>query len=260
MSDATKLVTGAEYVRAITARASDRRYRQAFQRLALRLTAPGEALFDFGSGPGIDARFYAEHGRRVAAYDVDPDMSAYLAGHCQDFIATGAIRLRGGDYREFLASPDPGEAWHAELVTADFAPLNLIGDLRELFAKFDALTTRNGAVLASVLSPYFAGDLRYGWWWRNAARLLRHGRYAVPGAQALIWRRRLADYARQCAPYFHLEKIFAGSDSRPCTRPTWLHLTTCRYMFLLFRKDPASPLRARRNSGAHGNTLVDPLE
>jgi SAM-dependent methyltransferase len=236
MNDAARIVTGAEYVRAITAGASDRRYRRAFQSLALRLTTPGEALFDFGSGPGIDARFYAEHGRRVAAYDIDPSMGEYLAGHCRDFIATGTVTLQIEGYREFLAGAAPGEESRAELVTANFAPLNLIDDLSELFAKFAALTTPSGAVLASVLSPYFAGDLRYGWWWRNAAGLLRHGRYGVPGAQALIWRRRLAEYARQAAPYFYLQRVFAGSGSRPCTRVVWLHLTTCRFMFLLFRK------------------------
>jgi len=240
MDDAARIVAGAEYVRAITARASDRRYRRTFQSLALRLTAPGEALFDFGSGPGIDARFYAEHGRRVSAYDIDPRMSEYLTSHCRDFIMTGTVRLQQGSYGEFLASAAPPEAWRAELITANFAPLNLIDDLRGLFAKFAALTTPTGAVLASVLSPYFAGDLRYPWWWRNALGLLRHGRYAVPGAQALIWRRRLADYTRECAPYFHLEKVFAGTDSRACTRPVWLHLTTCRFMFLLFRKSDAT--------------------
>jgi SAM-dependent methyltransferase len=236
MDDAARIVAGAEYVRAITAKASDRRYRRAFQSLALRLTAPGEALFDFGSGPGIDARFYAEHGRRVSAYDIDPRMNEYLTGHCRDFIMTGSVRLQQGSYREFLSRAAPADVWCAALITANFAPLNLIDDLSELFAKFAALATPAGAVLASVLSPYFAGDLRYPWWWRNAAGLLRHGRYAVPGAQALIWRRRLADYARECAPYFHLEKVFAGTDSRPCTRPVCLQLTTCRFMFLLFRK------------------------
>src|SRR5262245_48025164 len=196
MHDAARIVTGAEYVAAISARPSDRRYRREFQSLALSLTAPGESLFDFGSGPGIDARIYAEQGRRVAAYDVDPHMSEYLAVHCRDFIATGAVSLQYGGYREFLASGPPAGGWRAELVTVNFAPLNLIDDLSALFAKFAALTTPTGAVLASVLSPYFAGDLRYGWWWRNAAGLLRDGRYAVPGAQAPIWRRRIVEYER----------------------------------------------------------------
>jgi SAM-dependent methyltransferase len=236
MNDGGRVVSGAEYVGAITARASDRRYRREFQHLALSLTAAGEAIFDFGSGPGIDARCYAEHGRKVAAYDVDPHMTDYFSVHCGDLIEAGAVRLRHGDYREFLAHPEPDEGWQAELVTANFAPLNLIDDLSGLFAKFSALTTPTGAVLASVLSPYFAGDLRYGWWWRNLTGLLRAGRYAVPGALALIWRRSLGEYARHSAPYFKLEKVFAGSSTRPCRRAVVAHLTTCRFMFLLFRK------------------------
>lgn len=236
MNGAGRIVTGAEYVGAITATASDRRYRKEFQRLALRLSAPGEALFDFGSGPGIDARFYAEHGRRVAAYDVDPQMSEYLAGHCRDLIATGAVRLEEGSYTEFLARGAAAEGWQAELVTANFAPLNLIDDLSALFAKLAAITSPTGAILASVLNPYFAGDLRYGWWWRNLGTFLRQGRYAVRGTQALIWRRSLAEYERQCTPSFHLEEVFAGTSRRACARGLRLPLTTCRFMFLLFRK------------------------
>lgn len=238
MSDADKIVTGADYVRQITARASDRRYRRAFQLLALRLTQPAETLLDFGCGPGIDARVYAEHGRRVWAYDVDTRMCDYLAVHCRDFIASGAVTLQRGAYREFLDGPTPSGAPRVQLVTSDFAPLNLIDDLGELFARFAALTSPTGAVLASVLSPYFIGDLRYGWWWRNVGRLWRQGSFAVPGAQALIWRRRLEDFALHCSPYFSLEQVFPGSLSggRARARGAWLPLGTCRFMFLLFRK------------------------
>jgi SAM-dependent methyltransferase len=238
MTAPSRIVTGAEYVTHITARESDRRYRQAFQRLALRLIAPGGALFDFGSGPGIDVRFYAEHGLSVQAYDIDAQMSEYLAGYCREFLASGRVTLHRGGYREFLAGPAPADSARVGLVTANFAPLNLIDDLQELFARFDALTAPEGAVLASVLSPYYAGDLRYGWWWRNAARLLVRRRYAVRGAQALIWRRRLADFAAQCAPCFRLEAVYPGTLNAiaPGARGAWLPLTRCRFMFLLFRK------------------------
>ena len=238
MKAAGRVVTGAEYVSAITASESDRRYRGEFQRLALELTARGKSVFDFGCGPGIDARFYAEHGLIVSAYDIDARMCEYLAGYCRDFIATAAVTLHGGGYREFLASAAPAEGARVELVTSNFAPLNLIDDLRELFAKFAALTSPTGAVLASVLSPYYAGDLRYLWWWRNLGRLLTEGRYAVRGAQALIWRRRLADFALQCRPHFHLEEVFPGNHTsmRAGARGAWVQLTSCRFMFLLFRK------------------------
>jgi SAM-dependent methyltransferase len=251
MTNRGKFHTGAEYVRVITAGASDRRYRAAFQRLALKLTPPGAALFDFGSGPGLDARFYAEHGHRVFAYDIDAHMLEYLSGYCHDFIASGAVTLLGGGYREFLAGAAPREGLRVELVTSNFAPLNLIADLPELFAKFDALTSATGAVLASVLSPYSARDWHCGWWWRNAGRLLRDGRYAVPGAQGLIWRRRLADYARHCEPFFTLEEVFPGNEFsvRAASRVAWIYLIPCHFMFLLFRK------RAARGAAAPAREL-----
>lgn len=247
MSDAQEIVAGAEYVNAITARQSDRRYRQAFQNLVLKLVPAGGTVFDFGSGPGIDARFYAERGRKVAAYDVDSRMCEYLAAYCHDCIAQGTVTLYTGGYREFLALPPPGAGATVDLVASNFAPLNLIDDLDELFARFAALIGPEGAVLASVLSPYFVGDLRYGWWWRNVAHLAREGRYAVQGSQARIWRRGLADFARVCAPYFALEEVYPGNATcvRADTRGGWLRVTGCRFMFLLWRRTPV-PLPGRR--------------
>jgi len=52
--------TAATYVAAITAGEADRRARKAFQDLVLRIATPGAVLFDFGAGPGLDARFYAD--------------------------------------------------------------------------------------------------------------------------------------------------------------------------------------------------------
>jgi SAM-dependent methyltransferase len=243
---------GKDYLEAITALQSDRRARSAFQDLVLRTASPGAALFDFGAGPGIDARFYAERDFTIEAYDVDPAMCEYLSMHCREFIQAGKITLVRGSYREFLARNAVRNDRGIDLVTANFAPLNLIGDLQELFAKFDALTGPEGIVLASVLSPYFIGDLKYGWWWRNAARLWRDGHFSVPGGQGPIVRRRLADFAAQCAPYFTLERVYRGlppSSTQDTIgvnmarngRFAWRHVTMCRYMILLFRKRARTP-------------------
>jgi SAM-dependent methyltransferase len=242
-----KIVTGVEYVQQITALESDRRARAAFLDLALKVAPPGAALFDFGAGPGIDARFYAEQGRGVAAYDVDAKMCEFFAEHCRDLITAGSVRLETGTYPQFLARHRATAGSAIDLVTANFAPLNLIGDLNELFATFHALTGPSGKVLASVLNPYFIGDLRYSWWWRNAPRLWWSGHFSVPGAQAPIIRRRLADFAGQGAPYFKLERVFRGLPSkqtpqvngvagRPRHRPSWMPMTTSRFLFLLFQK------------------------
>jgi SAM-dependent methyltransferase len=243
----SEIVVGADYERAMSALESDRRARSAFQDLVLRLAPPGAALFDFGAGTGIDARFYAELGFTVGAYDVDLRMCEYFESRCRALIDAGRITLDAGSYQEFLASPTVNGARRAALVTSNFAPLNLIADLTGLFAKFHALTAPDGRILASVLSPYFVGDLRYGWWWRNALPLWRRGHYCVAGAQAQIIRRRLADFARQCAPYFSLTRVFPGLprlraqpsngvDLSRAGRCAWLRLSTCRFMFLLFER------------------------
>jgi SAM-dependent methyltransferase len=239
--------TGEDYVKAITALHSDRGTRSAFQELVLKVASPGAVLFDFGAGPGIDARFYAERGFTVEAYDVDPRMCEYFTAHCQDFIRAGCIALETGSYRDFLANNTVAGGRPVDLVISNMAPLNLVDRLHELFAKFHALTGPDGKVLASVLSPYFIGDLRYAWWWRNVARLRRVGHFSVSGAQGPIVRRRLADFATQSAPYFTLERVFRGlppSNSRHVhgidatrnSRYAWLQVLTCRFMFLLFQK------------------------
>jgi SAM-dependent methyltransferase len=240
---AREVVTGARYVEQITALKSDRLARDGFRNLVLRIAPPaGATLFDFGSGTGMDARFYAERGFKVTAYDVDPQMCEFFAEHCRDLIEAGRITLDKGNYRDFLANGKPADV---DLVTSNFAPLNLIEDLHELFAKFHALTRPGGRVLASVLSPYFVGDLKYGWWWRNALRLWRTGHFSMPGSQAPIFRRRLGDFARQAAPYFTLQRVFHGLSSSnerdvagmEINEPALaLRVSTCRFMFLLFER------------------------
>jgi len=241
---APRIVAGAEYVEHITALESDRRARSAFQDLVLRIARPGGMLYDFGCGTGLDARFYAERGFAVRAYDVDPAMCEYFRAHCRDLIEAGRVTLEEGGYRDFLAR-NRAASGGVDLVTANFAPLSLIDNLRELFATLHALTAPNGMVLASVLSPYFLGDLKYRWWWRNLPSLLRHGRYMVAGAQAPIVRRRVADFAAQSAPYFTLTGVFRGlprrqpqrtGGSERSGRASWPGLSTCRFMFLLFAR------------------------
>jgi SAM-dependent methyltransferase len=234
-----KLVVGAEYDRAITALESDRRARAAFQDLVLRTAPPGAVLYDFGAGTGIDARFYAERGFTVGAYDVDPDMRQHFAITCRQLIAQGRISLDAASYPQFLACATLNGGRRVDLITSNFAPLNLIADLARLFEKFHALAAPDGRVLVSVLNPYFVGDLKYAWWWRNAVRLWRVGHFCVAGAQAPITRRRLADFARQSAPYFALTRVQPGSASYRAPRDgrsSWLRLVTCRFMFLLFER------------------------
>jgi SAM-dependent methyltransferase len=258
-SAAAGVVSGAEYVRQITALESDRLARSAFQGLVLKLVPPGSALFDFGSGTGLDARVFAEQGHSVAAYDADPNMCEFFVEHCRDLIEAGRVSLVRGAYRDFLSCTRLGGRC-VDLVTANFAPLNLIEDLRELFGKFNALTGPHGRVLASVLSPYFIGDWKYAWWWRNTLRLWRAGHYSVRGAQGPIVRRRIDNLALQSQPYFTLKRAFRGLpprnerdaeglDASENSLSTALHLSTCQFMFLLFEK-PGAGAGAKVASGS----------
>lgn len=243
----SRLVTGAGYVESISRHRSDRHARAAFQSLALRLVAPGALLFDFGAGPGTDAKCYARHGVRVGAYDPDPQMCAYFGAACRAEIEAGLVALHAGPYEEFLAADSLRYGRDVALVTANFAPLNLIADLGPLFRRLHAMTAVDGRVLASVLSPWFIGDLGYGWWWRNLGRLRREGCFEVVGRHATIVRRSPACFAAQAAPYFTLAGVWPArrhvrvpAPAEPATVRTgrrWqMLLATRRFMFLLFEK------------------------
>jgi SAM-dependent methyltransferase len=244
-------LAGAEYVDQITSLESDRRARSAFQNLVLRIAPPGAALFDFGAGAGIDERFFAERGFTVAAYDADPRMREYFAVNCRDLIEAGRVTLECGDYREFLGAKT-ASAGRVELVVSNFAPLNLVDDLRPLFAKFHELTSLNGKVLASVLNPFYIDDMKFRWWWRILPRLRREGYFFAPGPQAPHVRRRLANFAELSSPYVRLARVFRGLppywgkhsdgiDMSRAGRYAWLHVATSRFMFLLFERTDPQP-------------------
>jgi hypothetical protein len=125
-----------------------------------------------------------------------------------------------------------------DLVTANFAPLSLVDEPHELFAKFHALTTAHGRVLISALNPYFLGDARYRWWWSNLARLWRQGHYVVKGEQFNVFRRSPANFAAVAAPYFSLKAVSRGlpTSAEVTARLGKSLLMSSLYMFLLFEK------------------------
>jgi SAM-dependent methyltransferase len=240
------IYTGAVYFERINSRDYIRRIRSAFQDIVLRTAAPGAALFDFGAGPGIDARFFAERGYTVDAYDVDPKMREFFDEYCKDFIDAGRITLDHRGYREFLSQASPLTGRRAELVISNFAPLNQIDDLPELFAKLHSLTVPGAKLIVSVLNPWFIGAMKSPAWWRSAPRLLRDGHLSVSGGRSPPHtRRRLAEFGTLCAPYFELTRVFRGIAPRTerqargidMTRGgqfTWLPLATSEFMTLLF--------------------------
>jgi SAM-dependent methyltransferase len=241
------LVSGEAYVTALDRASADRECRSAFRNLATSLLRPGDKVFDFGSGPGLDARHYAEHDAEVTGYDIDPDMRAYFGRHCAEQIARGAIRQHAASYPDFLREPLPWPGC-VNLITANFAPVNLVPDPQELFARFRTMLVTNGHVLVSVLNPMNFGDARYAWWWRNLPRLVMRGQYSVAGAQAPVTRYQPKRLAAMAAAHFALQAVYEDRCPDPASvlpaqlRPgprAWRKMARCRFLFLLFRtRDP----------------------
>jgi SAM-dependent methyltransferase len=233
-------MTGDDYVASITARDPDLRARAEFLQLAMNLAAPGSSIFDFGAGPGLDAKHYAQHGFQVLTYDVDPQMCSYLRSFCRDEIA----RQQVVPWMEFQRDDGEGSAPPAGidigLVTANFAPFNLIDEPCAYFKKFHQIIGARGKLLLSVLNPYFLGDMKYAWWWRNTLRLMLRGEYSVAGGGGPIYRRTPQCFKGWAQPYFALRAVMRGLPGEAYRRGLLRGpcLATSQYLFLLFERCP----------------------
>ena len=231
--------TGDAYTREILSHLGDRLARSAFQSCLSRLIAPGATIFDFGAGTGIDARCYAERGYRVLAYDQDPEMCDAFKRSCRPQLESGQIVLMEGAYEDFLAADPVFSGRKADLVTANFAPLNLIQDVPQLFRKLHTLSVPGARVLVSVLSTRFIGDMQFGWWWDNRSVLRQQGHFTLAGAWT-VTRRTAANFAALAAPEFRLVGVrggLPGNRLHSMASPLLaLPLMLSRFMFLLFEK------------------------
>jgi SAM-dependent methyltransferase len=206
--------TGEQYHQIIQSSPPDRMVRSQFQKIALDLLPEGADVLDFGAGTGIDARVFATSGHRTFVYEPSEAMRGHLLQHCRDEIAGGRVLP--------LASP---LACKVAGVTANFAVLNHFEDHTALFEELAGVVHKGGFVLASMLSPYYLGDARYGWWRKNLVNLVRHGRYGI-ASESRIHRFTPQVVAQAAAPHFKLEQV----------TPRGLGLAANLYMFLLFRR------------------------
>jgi 2-polyprenyl-3-methyl-5-hydroxy-6-metoxy-1,4-benzoquinol methylase len=230
-------ISGDAYFAAMSRRAVDRDARRAFTELTAELTPPGGRLFDFGCGPGIDAKWYANLGFKVGAYDSDPHMCESFLQFCKDEIAIGSVALiEFESYAEFVSEKAvlADNTW--DTVVANFAPLNLVTDPGDLFRKFAAMLKPRGQLLISVLNPYFLGDTQYSWWWQNLPRLLRHGEYST-GKSSRVHRRAPLALARLAGLDFRLERTIRGLPTMSrWWMPRTLLLCTSQYLFMQFER------------------------
>ena len=241
------LVTGSAYVTALTAADEDRVCRAAFLELALHLGRPGGAVLDFGCGPGIDARVYADRGWRVYAYDIDPAMCAYVRDSCARDIEAQRLRLVECSYPEFL---DASSALFppVELITANFAPLNLVPAPAALFRRFAALLEPAGRVLVqhpeSLASRRSAVFVVVAWFAATAVAGPVLGARRTGADHALAagppGARSGCRLCARCHPRTPAPGQVAARRVEPASLADWPAIAASRYLFLtLRRREPA---------------------
>jgi 2-polyprenyl-3-methyl-5-hydroxy-6-metoxy-1,4-benzoquinol methylase len=206
--------TGEQYHQRFMTSAQDVAVRNRFHDVLFGLLERGAEILDFGAGTGIDAKTYAARGHRTFVYEPSEAMRDYLLLHCREEIACRTVI-------DVASNLD----CKVHAVTANFAVLNHFEDHRLLFEDLSRVVHPGGFVLASMLNPYYLGDMRYAWWRRNVLNLLRNGRYAIDSESRI---HRFAPHVVQqaAAPHFRLERRI----------PRGMGLATDLYMFLLFRR------------------------
>src|SRR6266446_2074362 len=207
-------MSAADYHEFMLASKFDRNIRTAFQRFALNLSSSGSSILDFGAGTGIDSKAYASHGHKVYAYDSSRDMRAYLSRYCRKEIDAGQVTVVELEYDAFLGLRRVCEE-SLDVITANFAVFNIVDDHARLFKVFDRWLSPNGVIFASLLNPYYIGDARYAWWWRNLGALIRTGRYSVGCGAGVSHRFALLPLKNAANPYFRLDGILHGAMARP---------------------------------------------
>lgn len=146
--------------------------RGAFLSLVVETVGPGGLLLDFGCGTGTDARWYAERGYRVIAYDTSSAMIEELKVKCSAQIARGEILPYHGRHEAFLKQE---LRLRPNAVVSNFAVLSSITDLPRLFAAWAEQVAPEGYVVVSVLNPFFWEHMLRWSWWRTFVRSLRKG-------------------------------------------------------------------------------------
>ncbi len=147
--------------------------RQAFCRRVSALTGEGGTILDFGCGTGADAAWYAARGHRVVAYDVSKGMIGALHTRCASEVANGTVVPIAGDVGQLEAAL--ARVGIISTVAANFAVLNHVRDLRPLLELFARHLAPHGALVASILNPFYRHDMTRAWWWKGALRSLTTG-------------------------------------------------------------------------------------
>jgi SAM-dependent methyltransferase len=223
----------ADYDQQVDGLPANRILRDGFRAHVSLLAGSGGAILDFGCGTGSDAAWYAARGHRVVAYDTSDGMLNVLRLRCATEIAKGRVVPIAGGLRELEATLT--RLLPVSAVAANFAVLNHFEDLTPLFRLLRRYLTPDGAVVASLLNPWYRGDWRSGWWWRALPRSLRTGTITAR-TEVTTHRHFVRTVRRMAGPQLTVAEMADVDESgwRPQERSMW-RSTSAPFLFVVLR-------------------------
>jgi SAM-dependent methyltransferase len=203
--------------------------RLSFCERVASIAGPGGSILDFGCGTGTDAAWYAARGHRVVAYDVSPGMVDVLRKRCRREIEAGRITPAAGPLDAM--GPALEHSGPASAIAANFAVLNHVRDLGPLLQRLAAHLAPRGALVASVLNPFYRRDMLQAWWWRSAWRSLGKGAIRMEGS-VTTYRHFIGALRKAAEPAFAVEEVRAADGN------SRLGALDSNYLFVVLRRRP----------------------
>lgn len=232
----------ADYDRVMERDAGNAWVRAAFRQLVVELAPPLPTILDFGCGTGTDSLWYAAQGMRVVAYDNSSGMREETRSKCRYEITDGTIEVMDGAYEEFLERLPRLSG--GDVIAANFAVLNMIGNLQPLFGALAGWVSPGGAVVASVLNPLYWREMKRPAHWRPAWDYLLRSGAVRPGPPA-SYRRGIRRYVEAAFPHFVLERRLGAGILVPIERGDFDWHRPLRLAQKLERNASRSPLFCR---------------